>query len=106
MAEVIKTTFQLRRGNAAVWEKNNPILERGEPGFVIDENRLKIGDGVTAWNNLDYIGEGNVVNVLTHYDFPSIGKSNVIYKAEQEKILYQWNTEKLKYEPLTTGENI
>ena len=38
MAEVIKTTFQLRRGNAAVWAKNNPVLSRGEPGFIIDEN--------------------------------------------------------------------
>ena len=106
MAEVIKTTFQLRRGNAAVWAKNNPVLSRGEPGFVIDENRLKIGDGVTAWNDLPYIGEDNVINASTHYDFPSIGKANTIYKAEQEKLLYQWNTESLKYEPLTTGENI
>ena len=67
MAEVIKTTFQLRRGNAAVWAKNNPVLSRGEPGFIIDENRLKIGDGVTAWNDLPYIGEDNVINALTHY---------------------------------------
>ena len=58
MAEVIlNTTFQIRRGTAAVWKKNNPILARGEPSFVIDEYRLKIGDGITAWNDLPYIGE-------------------------------------------------
>lgn len=56
MAEIIKTTFQLRRGYEAIWEKNNPILASGEPGFVIDKNRLKIGDGETAWNDLEYIG--------------------------------------------------
>lgn len=56
MAEIIKTTFQLRRGYEAVWERNNPILASGEPGFVIDKNRLKIGDGETAWNDLEYIG--------------------------------------------------
>lgn len=104
MAEVIKTTFQLRRGNAAVWKKNNPILSRGEPGFVIDENRLKIGDGATAWNDLPYIGESSVFNAATHYGFPSIGRANVIYKAEEEKTIYQWNTTSLKYELLSSGE--
>ena len=105
MAEVIKTTFQLRRGNASVWEKNNPVLYRGEPGFVIDENRLKIGDGITPWNELEYIGEDNVFNAKTRYEFPSIGRENVIYKAEEEKCLYQWNTTSLKYEALI-GESI
>ena len=104
MAEVIKTTFQLRRGNAAVWERNNPVLARGEPGFIIDENRLKIGDGVTAWNDLDYIGEANVFNAATHYGFPSVGKENVIYKAEEEKAIYQWNSTSLKYELLSSDE--
>lgn len=45
-----------------------------------------------------------VVNALTHYDFPSVGKADVIYKAESEKLLYQWNETELKYEVLgTTG---
>lgn len=56
MAEIIKTTFLLRRGLEAVWERNNPVLSCGEPGFVIDKNALKIGDGVTPWNELGYIG--------------------------------------------------
>ena len=56
MAEIIRTTFQLRRGYEAVWKKNNPVLVCGEPGFVIDRNRLKIGDGETAWNDLPYFG--------------------------------------------------
>ena len=56
MAQVIKTTFQLRRGNLEVWERNNPILAKGEPSFVVDKNALKIGDGVTPWRELDYIG--------------------------------------------------
>lgn len=98
------TTIQLRRGKAEVWAKNNPTLARGEPGFVIDENRLKIGDGETAWNDLDYIGEGSVYNAETHFEFPSIGKVNVLYKASQEKIIYQWNNEKLVYEQLSSTE--
>lgn len=91
-------TLQLKRGTAARWRETNLVLAAGEPGFVIDENRLKIGDGSTAWNDLPYIGESCVVNAKTHYDFPSIGKEDVIYKAESEKLLYQWNTKDLKYE--------
>ena len=58
MAEIIKTTFKLRRGNLEVWERNNPVLAKGEPGFIIDKNTLKIGDGVTPWKELKYIGIG------------------------------------------------
>ena len=56
MAQVIKTTFQLRRGLLETWEKNNPILAKGEPSFVVDKNALKIGDGTTPWKELEYIG--------------------------------------------------
>lgn len=55
MAQVIKTTFKLRRGSSETWSKNNPILAYGEPGYQLDGNRLKIGDGVTPWNQLEYL---------------------------------------------------
>ena len=92
--------LQLKRGTAARWRELNLILAAGEPGFVTDEYRFKIGDGKTDWNNLPYIGENSVFNANTHYDFPSIGRENVIYKAESEKKIYQWNTIELKYEIL------
>ena len=78
MAEIYKATFQLRRGSAEVWKTNNPILKRGEPGFVIDENKLKIGDGVTPWNDLKYIGNSDNVNLSA--DGNSIILSDNIFK--------------------------
>ncbi len=44
----------LRRDTAANWASNNPILSEGEPGFQTDSGNqiLKVGDGVTAWNDL------------------------------------------------------
>lgn len=100
MATVVKTTFQLKRGSAAKWIELNLVLAAGEPGFEIDTGRLKIGDGQTAWLDLPYIGERNVVNAATHYDFPSLGAADVIYKAEEEKLLYQWNSSSMVYEAL------
>lgn len=116
MTETIyKTTFLLRRGKSEVWQRNNPILAYGEPGFASDINILKIGDGITAWNDLEPVNNSEtngsgVYNAQTHYDFPSIGSQNIIYKAEKEKKIYQWNPALLKYELLSevdiTVENI
>ena len=90
--------IQLKRGTSEALARGNPVLAAGEPCFVTDKNLLKIGNGIDHWNDLPYMFEDNVVNASTRYDFPSIGKENVIYKAESERLLYQWNTTDLKYE--------
>jgi hypothetical protein len=59
-------TFKLRRGLSAHWRTQNPTLADGEPGVERDTGRLKIGDGVTPWNDLAYsvgeeISEGGTV---------------------------------------------
>lgn len=64
MAQVVKTTFQLRRGLKSVWERNNPILAAGEPGYATDVFQLKIGDGKTPWNELKAIGENSQLQNL------------------------------------------
>ena len=46
--------IQLRRGSAQEWANVNPTLAIGELGIEIDTGRIKIGDGVTAWNSLRY----------------------------------------------------
>jgi len=46
--------IQLRRGTAAQWTAANPILVAGEPGLETDTQKLKIGDGTTAWASLPY----------------------------------------------------
>ena len=94
MATVLNTTFKLKRGTAARWAEVNPVLEVGEPGFVYDENRLKIGDGVTPWNDLPYIdGKREIGDYDYITDFPQIGASDIIYKAKKEQNLYQYNVE-------------
>ena len=71
------------------------------------KNALSAGEDTdiyfSMWKKLktvDGASETYVVNANTHYDFPSIGSANTIYKAESEKKLYQWNTTELKYEVL------
>jgi hypothetical protein len=52
----VAVRFQLRRGKAAFWTDQNPVLRDGEPGYEKDTKRLKIGDGVTFWRDLPYFG--------------------------------------------------
>lgn len=56
MAKLFKTTFKLRRGSSEVWDKNNPVLAYGEPGFDKDKYTFKIGDGKKHWKELKPIG--------------------------------------------------
>ena len=107
MATVVNTTFKLKRGTAARWAEVNPILAQGEPGFVYDLNKLKIGDGVTHWNNLPYIeGKAEVVNFNSSTEFPMIGDETAIYKASDELSLYQFNPNTFTYEKLSDGKGI
>lgn len=50
--------IQIRRGTAAQWTTANPILADGEMGYEKDTAKFKFGDGITAWNLLDYIETG------------------------------------------------
>lgn len=52
----MSTRIQIRRGKAAFWVDENPVLFPGEPGFETDTKKLKIGDGETPWNELEYFG--------------------------------------------------
>lgn len=48
------TKIQIRRGTSSSWTFENPVLSSGELGLETDTNKLKIGNGTTAWNSLDY----------------------------------------------------
>jgi hypothetical protein len=51
-----------RRGTTQEWEDVNPILGDGEFGVEYLEDgskKLKIGDDITQWNNLDYFIDSN-----------------------------------------------
>jgi hypothetical protein len=63
--EVIKTTFQVKRANKETWIRVNPVLAPGEPGCELDTHLLKMGDGVTDWQNLPYVGTYNGPTVDT-----------------------------------------
>lgn len=61
----LKTKILHRNDTTANWTSNNPVLSKGEFGIewitsgasgVEGSCKVKIGDGFTAWNDLNYIG--------------------------------------------------
>lgn len=47
-----------RSDTASNWAQENPVLLTGEIGYETDTNKVKIGDGSTAWNTLPYFTSG------------------------------------------------
>lgn len=84
MAQVVKTTFKLRRSLLSTWQEKNPILEKGEPGWALDEKILKIGDGEKTWNELPEIKDTKIIEeqLKTLPGFISAnGKGNEIFNS-------------------------
>ena len=50
----LKTQLVLRNGTSAQWTAANPVLLKGELGLENDTRRMKIGDGIAAWEDLPY----------------------------------------------------
>ncbi len=53
----VKVTLQIRHDEAADWTTRNPLLAQGEYGLETDTFLLKVGDGVTYWNDLRYLNK-------------------------------------------------
>ena len=51
--------IQIRRDTAANWTRVNPVLSDGEPGLETDTNKVKYGDGTSAWGSLEYARGGS-----------------------------------------------
>ena len=67
----------LRRDIAANWTSADPVLNQGEPGLETDTNKLKIGDGATAWSALPYFtaAAGASIDVLSDVDITTAAPS-------------------------------
>ena len=53
-ATTVPVKMAQRRDTAANWTSANPTLLAGEIGIESDTNKIKIGDGSTAWTSLGY----------------------------------------------------
>ena len=59
------TQIKLRRDTSSAFASSNPILGNGEPAYETDTKKLKIGDGTTAYTNLEYFSAGGGTTDMT-----------------------------------------
>jgi hypothetical protein len=52
-----KLRIKIRRDESTNWEEVNPLLYVGEQGYETDTRKMKIGDGLKRYNELEYFGE-------------------------------------------------
>jgi hypothetical protein len=51
------TPIKFKRNSSSGWAADNTVLAAGEPGFERNTGNLKIGNGVTPWNDLPYVAQ-------------------------------------------------
>lgn len=75
---------QFRRDTKARWKEVNPVLMEGEIGLEIDTNNIKMGDGVHAWNELEYgVGIANITSEFGNSE--NLAASQKLVTVELEK---------------------
>lgn len=66
---MIQARLILRNDSSANFEAKNPVLLQGEPAYDNELKILKIGDGVTPWNDLNPFssasGGGGSIEIAT-----------------------------------------
>ena len=78
MSKELSVRIRNKIDTSANWATNNPVLLNGEIGIESDTNKIKVGNGTTNWNNLEYISGGTGTIVLLNgtpqdtIEFPTI----------------------------------
>jgi hypothetical protein len=71
--------IQIKRGLATALSATNPIVASGEPIFETDTLKLKIGNGVTAYNSLGVVGSGTFFPLSSNTNPTNIINSSNLY---------------------------
>lgn len=75
------STLQLRNDTALNWATKNPVLAKAEVGIEIDTNKLKIGNGVSTWGELEYFGGEIVIDTELNGDSENPVQNKVVNDA-------------------------
>ena len=73
--------IQFMRGTSSQVQSDNPVLAAGQPFYETDTHRMKVGDGINAYNLLDAIGDSKTYADVT------IGSAGSGYLAKEVDFL-------------------
>jgi hypothetical protein len=78
----VATRIQMRRGTTSEWNSADPTLNEGEIGYNSTLGQIKVGDGDTAWSELDYLVSDGSLNTSLGSYIPDTEKSAIDGVAE------------------------
>ena len=78
-------TIQFKRGPLGRWSEQDPVLAVGEPGYVTDNGRIKIGDGKTPWNDLKYTDSDSYEVYPDSTSLPKVGEVGIVYFVIEDR---------------------
>ena len=83
------TKIKTRRGTLAQWNRSNPIPADGEPCWVSDIGRFKVGDGTRHFSQLPYVtlpdATSSASGLMTGVQFDKL--ANITKTTEQTDVL-------------------
>jgi hypothetical protein len=94
--------IQVRRDTAANWTSADPTLTQGEIGYETDTDKVKIGDGTTAWTSLGY-----VIDTGDYLQLSDIGTSVQAYSSALQNTTASFTTaDETKLDGIEAGADV
>ena len=90
------TKLQIRNDSSENWLEVNPILDMAEIGYETTTNKIKVGDGMTAWKDLPYLKGESYNDTAIKQEISSIN-TTLEEKADKELVYTKEEIEELKY---------
>lgn len=102
----IFATLIVRGGATEEWQTKNPTPEERElcVEMTTDRPKLKIGDGVTPWNDLPYITSDELADLIedsTHRTVTDAEKAT--WNAKQDALTFDTTPTASSTNPVTSG---
>ena len=94
---------QLRGGTSTVLKSVNPLLSRREIMVEIDTGKIKIGDGIRRWNDIEYsnsVSQEVAVDLSVTLTEQEITQKQITLPSDCEKVV------RVALQGLITEENV
>ena len=84
--------IQINRKHYKVWESENPVLDSGEKGLAfgygLNKDRIKVGDGITAWNDLEFQPFSDIISFSTIEELKEYDGRGTYFFIEENSSFY------------------
>lgn len=82
----LTTKIVMRNDSAENWKTSNPVLLAGEIGFENNTYLVKIGDGTSHWNDLEYYADYDATKIKFKQDITLAGDYTAVGNVKRSDV--------------------